>query len=113
MLVLLVGTATAAVIVSQTAWFRNRVRIYVVSQAGQYLNGEITIDKLSGSLFSGLTLEGFRVAENGQPVLSIQDLSLQYNAYQLLTSNLSIDQIHITSRSYISITIAPGGRLRA
>jgi autotransporter translocation and assembly factor TamB len=94
-LMLLVGTAAAAVIVSQTAWFRNRVRVYVVSQASQYLNGDITIDRLSGNLFGGLTLEGFRVAENGQPVLSAQDIGLEYNAYQLLTSNLSINRLSV------------------
>ena len=69
-LILLAGTASAAAIVSQTAWFKNRIRIYVISQASQYLNGELTIDRLGGNLFSGLELEGVAIALEGQPVVS-------------------------------------------
>src|SRR5260221_6040027 len=84
-LILLAGTASAVAIVSQTAWFKNRIRIYVISQASKYLNGDISIDRLGGNLFSGLELEGVAIALEGQPVVSAKDVGLRYNLYQLVT----------------------------
>ena len=37
-LTLVVGAAAAAIIVSQTAWFKNWLRGYIVREANQYLN---------------------------------------------------------------------------
>jgi TamB, inner membrane protein subunit of TAM complex/AsmA family len=93
--VLLVGAAAAAAIVSQTAWFKNRVRVYVVAQATHYLNGEITIQRLDGNLISGLELEGVAVSLNGQPVVSARNIGLRYNLYQLITKDLTIDELRI------------------
>src|SRR5215470_9685053 len=87
-LMLLVGTGALAAIVSQTAWFKNRVRIYVVAQASKYLNGDITIERLGGNLFSGLELEGIAITHDGRPIVSVKDIGLRYNLYQLATSNL-------------------------
>src|SRR5438552_9373744 len=94
-LILLVGTATAAVIVSQTAWFKNRLRVYVIAQAGQYLNGKITVDRLSGNLFSGLELEGISIDIEGRPVVSIHDVGLRYKLLQLVTKNATIDELRV------------------
>jgi len=40
-LTLVVGATAAAVIVSQTAWFKNWLRGYIVAQANSYLNGTL------------------------------------------------------------------------
>src|SRR5712691_9005879 len=93
--ILLIGTTAAAIIVSQTAWFKNRIRVYVVAQASQYLNGEITIDKLNGNLFAGLELEHIAIVVDGRPAVTIHDVGLKYNALQLITSNMSIDHLRV------------------
>jgi len=36
-LTLIVGAAAAAIIVSQTAWFKNWLRVYIEREANQYL----------------------------------------------------------------------------
>jgi hypothetical protein len=41
--VLLVGMASMAVIVTQTAWFKEWMRGFIVRQASNYLNGELSI----------------------------------------------------------------------
>src|SRR5262245_11473235 len=94
-LILLVGTAAAAAIVSQTAWFKNRLRVYVVGQASKYLNGDITISRLDGNLFNGLELEGISISMGGRPVLSVKDIGLRYNLYQLITSDMTIDELRV------------------
>jgi autotransporter translocation and assembly factor TamB len=93
--VLLVGAAAAAAIVSQTAWFKSRVRVYVVAQASQYLNGTIAVNRLGGNLFSGLELEGVSISLNGQSVVSARNVGLRYNLYQLITRDLTIDELRI------------------
>src|SRR5687767_8645671 len=56
-LTLAVGAAAAAIIVSQTAWFKDWLRGYIVREAHQYLNGNLSIERLGGNLFFGLEME--------------------------------------------------------
>ena len=51
---LLVGIIALALIASQTPWFRDWLRGYVVRQAGQYVNGTVSIGSLGGNLFYGI-----------------------------------------------------------
>ena len=46
-LTLIVGATAAAVIVSQTAWFKNWLRGYIVREANTYLNGTLSIERLT------------------------------------------------------------------
>ena len=46
--------ASMAVIVTQTAWFKEWMRGFIVRQASNYLNGELTIGRLDGNLFYGV-----------------------------------------------------------
>ena len=69
-LMLIVGATAAVVIVSQTAWFKNWLRGYIVREAGQYLNGTLSIDRLGGNLFFGLELENIGVSMDGSQVVS-------------------------------------------
>ena len=48
---LVIGAAAAAIIVSQTAWFKNWLRGFIVAQANNYLNGTLSIERLGGNLF--------------------------------------------------------------
>ena len=64
-LTLVVGAAAAAIIVSQTAWFKNWLRGYIVAQANQYLNGTLSIERLGGNLFFGVELENVGVSMDG------------------------------------------------
>src|ERR1700752_450762 len=84
-LTLVVGAAAAAIIVSQTAWFKNWLRAYIVSQAHEYLNGTLSIQRLGGNVFFGLEMENVSVSMAGERVVSVQDLGLDYNVFQLLT----------------------------
>src|SRR4030095_5931629 len=88
-LTLIVGASAAVVIVSQTAWFKNWLRGYIVSQADRYINGELSIARLGGNLVVGGELEGVGVSMDGSEVVSVKDLGLRYNAFQLLTKGLT------------------------
>jgi len=92
---LVIGAAAAAIIVSQTAWFKNWLRGYIVAQANRYLNGTLTIDRLKGNLFFGIEMEDIGVSMNGQPVVAVKDVGLNYNAFDLVTKGLSVDSIRV------------------
>ncbi|HKB12464.1 MAG TPA: translocation/assembly module TamB domain-containing protein [Vicinamibacterales bacterium] len=94
-LTLVVGAAAAAVIVSQTAWFKNWLRGFIVAQANQYLNGTLSIERLGGDLFFGVELENIGVSMDGSEVVAVQDLGLKYNAFSLISRGLSIDEIRL------------------
>src|SRR5215211_1854904 len=84
-LTLIVGAAAAAIIVSQTAWFKNWLRGYIVAQANNYLNGTLSIERLGGNLFFGIEMENIGVSMDGSQVVAVKDLGLDYNVFQLLT----------------------------
>jgi autotransporter translocation and assembly factor TamB len=94
-LTLVVGAAAAAVIVSQTAWFKNWLRGFIIAQANQYLNGTLSIERLGGNLFFGVEMENIGVSMGGSQVVAVQDLGLKYNVFQLITKGLSVDEIRL------------------
>jgi autotransporter translocation and assembly factor TamB len=92
---LVIGAAAAAVIVSQTAWFKNWLRGYIVAQANSYLNGTLSIERLGGNLFFGLEMENIGVSLDGSQVVAVKDLGLDYNVFALITRGLSVDSIRL------------------
>src|SRR4051812_8308840 len=92
-LMLIVGASTAAVLSTQTAWFRNWLRGYIVKQANKALNGELSIGRLDGNLFQGVELENVLLALDGREAVSIRHVGVKYNALQLITRGITIEQI--------------------
>jgi hypothetical protein len=80
-LALVVGLSTAAVVATQTSWFKNWLRGYIVREANRYLNGQLSIGRLGGNLFFGLELENIALTMDGHPVVTVKDLGVEYNAF--------------------------------
>src|SRR5438045_3617288 len=89
-LTLVVGAAAAAIIVSQTAWFRDWLRGYIVREAKNYLNGQLTIERLGGNLFFGVEMENIGLSMDGTQVVAVKDLGLDYNLFELISRGLSL-----------------------
>src|SRR5207244_3483856 len=87
-LTLLVGATAAAVVVMQTAWFKNWLRGYIVREAGQYLNGQLSIQRLGGNLFFGIEMENIGLSMDGSQVVAVKDLGLDYNVFELISKGL-------------------------
>ncbi len=94
-LTLIVGATAAAVIVSQTAWFKNWLRGYIIREAQQYVNGTLSIERLGGNLFFGIEMENIGLSMDGSQVVAVKDLGLNYNVFQLLTKGLSVDSLRL------------------
>jgi autotransporter translocation and assembly factor TamB len=89
-LVILLG---AGVAVTQTSWFKNWLRQKAVSQAAQYLNGELTITRLSGNIFSGVALEGVALRHEGQTVIAMDRLSVDYSLVTMISDGLIFESM--------------------
>src|SRR5258708_24981624 len=94
-LTLLVGATAAAIIVSQTAWFKNCLRAYIVREANQYLNGTVSIERLGGNLLFGIEMENIAVSLDGDEVVAVKDLGLDYSVFELVTKGMSVDNIRL------------------
>jgi translocation and assembly module TamB len=94
-LTLVVGAAAAAIIVSQTAWFKNWLRGYIVREANAYLNGTLSIERLGGNLFFGVEMENIGISMDGTEVVAVKDLGLDYNVFELISKGLSVNSIRL------------------
>ena len=83
----------AGVAVTQTSWFKNWLRQKAVSQAAQYLNGELTITRLGGNLFTGVELQGVALHHEGQTPVAIDKLTVGYSALTMISSGLVLDSM--------------------
>jgi hypothetical protein len=89
-LVILLG---AGVAVTQTSWFRNWLRQKAVSQAAQYLNGELTIVRLGGNLFTGVELEGVALRHEGQTAVAMDKLIVNYSPLAMISEGVILDSM--------------------
>src|SRR3954462_7615767 len=76
---LIIGIIALALIVSQTPWFREWLRRYAVRQAGQYVNGTLSVGSLRGNLFTGVQLGDVAIDVNGEHVITLKQVEVKYN----------------------------------
>src|SRR2546428_237768 len=92
---LIVGVTSMAVIVTQTTWFKEWLRGFIVRQAEDYVNGRLSIGRLDGNLFFGVELEDVDVTMNGQRVVEVKDVGLNYNAFTFIGGDVVLDTIRL------------------
>ena len=92
---LLVGVTSMAVIVTQTTWFKEWLRGFIVRQAEDYVNGRLSIGRLDGNLFTGIELGDIDVTMNGKHVVDVDEVGLQYNPVTLIKGDVVLDHIRL------------------
>ena len=92
---LIVGVLALALIVSQTPWFKDWLRRYVVRESKQYVNGELTIGGLGGNLFFGVDLANVAVDVSGERVVAMKSVEVDYSVFTLLTRGIIVDRIKV------------------
>jgi cytoskeletal protein CcmA (bactofilin family) len=92
---LIVGVTAMAVIVSQTTWFKEWLRGFIVRQADDYVNGRLRIGRLDGNLFFGVEMEDVDVTVNGEQVVALKDVGVDYSFLTFLTDHVVLDHIRL------------------
>src|SRR3954463_4249484 len=90
---LMIGVLALALIVSQTPWFKDWLRRYIVRESKQYLNGELSIGGLGGNLFFGVQLSDVALDVSGQRVVSVKGLQVDYSVIELISRGIVLDEI--------------------
>jgi autotransporter translocation and assembly factor TamB len=83
--------------VTQTAWFRNWVRVQLVVRTTAALDGELRVGTLGGSLWSGVTLDRVEVWHRGERVLSANRIRVRYDPWTLAKRLWIVDDVVIES----------------
>src|SRR5687768_17964598 len=92
---LMVGIVALALIVSQTPWFRDWVRRYIVRESKQYLNGELSIGRIGGNLLFGVEVSDIAVDVSGQRVISAKGVEVDYNVFQIISEGVVLNEIKL------------------
>lgn len=100
---LIVGVIAIALIVSQTPWFRDWLRRYIVREAKTYLNGDLSIGGLGGNLFFGVQLGDVALDMEGERILAIKDVELEYSIFRIISSGVVLDRISLNQPSIILV----------
>jgi autotransporter translocation and assembly factor TamB len=108
---LVIGIIALALIASQTPWFKDWLRRYIVRQADQYLNGQLTIGGLGGNLFFGTRLTDVAVDVSGERVLAVKDVAVQYSLFQLISSGIVLNELTLNQPTILLVRDASGWNL--
>ena len=92
---LLIGVVALALIVSQTPWFKDWLRRYIVRESKQYLNGDLSIGRLGGNLFFGVQLADVAVDVSGERVVSVEGLEVDYSIFTIISEGVVLDRIKL------------------
>ena len=93
---LLVGIVALALIVSQTPWFRDWLRRYIVRESKQYLNGELTVGGIGGNLLFGVHLSDVTVDISGERIISLKNVEVDYSVFELVSTGVVLNEIKLT-----------------
>ena len=91
----MVGIVAVALIVSQTPWFRDWVRRYIVRESKQYLNGELSIGRIGGNLLFGVEVSDIAVDVSGERIVAAKTVEVDYNVFQLISKGVVLNEIKL------------------
>jgi autotransporter translocation and assembly factor TamB len=91
----IVAVLVVALVTTQTRWFKDWLRGYIARESGRYLNGQLAIGRLDGNLFYGVELKDVRVTLDGQPIIAVSDLTLEYSVFELISRGVELTRIRI------------------
>lgn len=92
----LVCLAGLVVVLLRTTWGLDQARALIVSQAGRYLTATLEIDRLSGSLFRGVVLQGVRLTREGRTLVSIDRVEVDYRVRELTENGTTLRRLRLT-----------------
>jgi uncharacterized protein involved in outer membrane biogenesis len=90
---LLIGIVALALIATQTPWFKDWLRRFVIRESKQYVNGNLSIGSLGGNLFYGVELGDVALDVNGKHVVTLKRLQIKYDFAELVSSGMTVRQI--------------------
>lgn len=76
--------------------FNKQIVKIVNAKSGNFINGNLTVEKLSGNLFKGLKLKNVLVVQQGDTILFAGELDLGYSLRPLLKKQIKVSRASIS-----------------
>src|SRR5688572_24029024 len=99
---LLIVVATVAVVV-ETEWFKNWLRVKLVSSLANVLDGELRVGRLGGSLWTGVTLDNLELLNRDGQIVKADRVRVRYDPFTLARRRWIVEKVVIERAS---ITVA-------
>ena len=81
----------------RSAYVLNRVRLVLESELQKRLKHSVTIDTISGNVFTGLNIKGIEIADaspDNPPLISLDEIRIRYKLWSLAQGKFLITQLH-------------------
>ena len=108
---LIVGIVAVSLIVSQTPWFKDWLRRYIIRESKQYLNGDLSIGRLGGNLFFGVHLSDVFVDVSGQRVVAVKGLEVDYSVFDFISKGIVLDELKLDQPAIVLVRDKEGWNL--
>ena len=82
----------------RSAYVLNRVRLVLESELQKRLKHSVTIDTISGNVFTGLNIKGIKIADvnpDETPLITLDEIRLRYRLWSLARRKVFITQLHL------------------
>jgi hypothetical protein len=95
--------------VTQTQFFRDRLRAAALSTITSLFDAEVHLGELRGNLVTGFSVDSIAVRVQDSPLLVAERLDLRYNLLEIPGRKISVNAITLI-RPVITLQRLPGGR---
>ena len=81
----------------RSSYILNRVRLVLESQLQKRLKHSVTIDEISGNVFTGLNIKSIEIADENPenpPLIALDEIRIRYRLWSLARGKFLITQLH-------------------
>ncbi len=94
---IIIASLTAALLLfSQTGIFKDLLRDFIVNELNKNINGEISIGKISGNLFSNIEIREINL-KGDEPLVAVKKINVNYNLFSLISDKINVHSLVIDS----------------
>jgi translocation and assembly module TamB len=109
-LALLILTAGALFLFTNTDYGRERVRRFALAQVQKQAHGVIRIGRVGGNLLTGIVLDDLSITDSaGAPLFAAERVSAKYPLRPLLSKKVFLDHVRLV-RPVVVLDRKPGGK---
>ena len=102
--------AGAVLVLTQTAWGRERVGSIVIGKLQSAAHGYVTVDHIEGNLLDGATIVGLTITDSARaPFVTADTIVASYGIGDLIGKRIYLDNVRIV-RPVVVIDRMPGGK---
>ena len=83
----------------RSSYVLNQVRLVLESELQKSLKHSVTIDTISGNVFTGLNIKGIEIADESReqpPLISLDEIRIRYRLWNLAQGKFLITQLHLS-----------------